>query len=220
MSFPFRGRLRFTLRREWKRTVVAARKGQKRLGSIDHGQRREPVRDELFQRRDILEETLEDKIEAAGHVMIGDDLRKAVQGSQKRPDRIFLMARKRDRDVHAKSQSQLFGIEQCTIARDDSALLQFAHPVEHSRRSQADLPGQVRVGNSAVGLQGGQEFAVYAVEIEHHNKNTSKTRVINTYFFAVLCNLLNNIKLQMVGSLEYVSVLLPGGRCTHVAAST
>jgi len=65
--------------RQWRTTGVAPGEREKRLGAVDDRQGRQPVRNELLEIRNVLEVTVENKIEPAGHMMMRDDLRERFQ---------------------------------------------------------------------------------------------------------------------------------------------
>ncbi len=66
------------------------------------------------------------------------------------------------------SKPSLRGSSRPAIAADVARLFQGAHPAQAGRRRDADPSGQFHIGDSAVGLDLGQDFQVDVVEILAH----------------------------------------------------
>ncbi len=70
-------------------------------------------------------------------------------------------------DEHQEAKAEHLRIEPRAIALDIAVALQPLQPLADRGRGQADLLGQLDIGDSAVSLQDGEDFPVNLVDIAH-----------------------------------------------------
>ncbi|MNT56414.1 hypothetical protein D3C72_1937090 [compost metagenome] len=90
--------------------------------------------------------------------MLGNPLFKVGQ-------RFLALAFQADADEHVQSQPQCGGVGQRYITGDDTLGLQCLHACQAGRRREMHTPGQLHVGERAIGLQFGQDAQIGGVKL-------------------------------------------------------
>src|SRR6476646_4980180 len=81
---------------------------------------------------------------------------------------------------HGDIEAEPARIQQSAIAQDVTGFLQRAHPAQARRRRNADPPGQLDVGNSAVSLDFSENFEVDLVKVLRHAGSGPEQTMRNT----------------------------------------
>ena len=130
--------------------------------------RRGQVGDEILKRRHVGRDAFQDEIHLARqhpafpHQRLGAD--EFLERAQIGVGLAGQMHGRKHRDVEAEPAR----IQQAAVALDVALLLQRPDPAQAGRRRNADPFGQFHVGDSAVGLDFGEDFEVDFVKILRH----------------------------------------------------
>jgi hypothetical protein len=146
--------------------IFKGRENDHRLQAVDHLDVGDLLEHKLLVGRDIGAYDLEDEIAGTGNVVALDHLADVVDGLDKFIDILFVVAFERDHYKSAHTKTYTPRIDHSMVAFDHARRFELVYPFQRGGRRQADLLGQLGIGDVGIGLKDFKDLAIGSIELD------------------------------------------------------